>query len=192
MSDDHQQRLASILDLAATYCREGRSNRRSLAIDYLLEIAELLSETTNDQKILAPLLDLIPFVAEAEARLPFEERRNSSATPSDALMVRAVTAVETLEDCGYSWEAAAQHVTRQMVRAGAALPTGGGDPRAWKRLLFWRDRLLHLRQASPAWALYEAFKLEIGLMPRETVVSAAIDGRMWNLRAGIESGSAVA
>ncbi len=192
MSDDHQQRLASILDLAATYCREGRSNRRSLAIDYLLEIAELLSETTNDQKILAPLLDLIPFVAEADSRLPFEERRNSSATASDELMVRVVTAVEILEDCGYSWEAAAQHVTRQIVRAGAALPAGGGDPRAWKRLLFWRDRLLHLRSAGAAWPLYEAFKTEVGLMPRERVVSAAIDGRLWNLRAAGKTDSAAA
>lgn len=191
MSVDNQQRLARILELAATYSREARSKRRGLAIDYLLEIGEMLSETTDDQKILAPLLDLIPFVAEVESP-PFEERRNSSATPSDALMVRVIAAIETLEDSGYSWEAAAQHVTRQMVRVGAALPTGGGDPRAWKRLLFWRDRLLHLRQSSPAWALYEAFKTEISLMPREAVVSASIDGRIWNLRAGSQSGSEVA
>ena len=191
MADDHQKRLANILALAADYCRQDRSTRRSLAIDYLLEIGELLSENSDDQKILAPLLDLVPFIAEADAKLPFEERRNSSATPSDALMVRVVAAVELLEDCGYSWETAAQHVTRQMVRAGAALPPGG-DPRAWKRLLFWRDRLLHLRNTSPAWPLYQAFKTEIGLMPREAAVAAATDGRLWNLRSGSAGESAAA
>ena len=62
----------------------------------------------------------------------------------------------------------------------------------WKRLLFWRDRLLHLRHSSPAWPLYEAFKTEISLMPREAVVAAATDGRLWNLRSGSAGESAAA
>lgn len=182
MPGDRNERLARILELAATYSRASRPSRRGLAIEYLLELGEHLSESCSDQQIVAPLIDLIPFVAEAEAP-PFEERRNSTATPSDALMVRVITAVEVLEDIGYSREAAAQIVTRQMVRKGAALPAGGGDPRAWKRLLTWRDRLLHMRQSSRAWPLYEAFKSEISLMPRESVTAAALDGRIWDLRA---------
>lgn len=182
MTTDLDRRLARILQIAATYAREGRSNRRALAIDYLLELGELVGELASDEKILAPLLDLIPFVAEAEAQLPFEERRNSSAKPSEALLVRAICSIDLLEDCGYSLEAASQLVTRQLVRSGAALPAEGGDPRAWKRLLLWRERLLHLRHSHAAWPLYQAFKTEVALMPREAAVSAALDGRMWNLR----------
>lgn len=184
---DLEQKLSRILDIAASYAREDRAQRRTLAIDYLLELGELIGELSDSEKIVAPLLDLIPFVAEAEAQLPFEERRTSSAKPSDALLVRAVTSVEILEDCSYSPEAAAQYVTRQLVRAGAALPQEGGDPRGWKRLLIWRDRLLHLRQHHPAWRLYQEFKTEIALMTHEAVVSAAIDGRIWDLRSGRDS-----
>lgn len=182
MTTDLDHRLARILELATRYAHGRRAQRRGMAIDYLIELGELMSEVAGDDTIVAPLLDLIPFIAEAEAQLPFEERRTSAARPSEAMLVRAVASVELLEDRGYSLEAAGQHVTRQLMRAGAALPTEGGDPRAWKRLLLWRERLLHLRQHHPAWTQYQQFKTEVGLMAHDAAMAAAMDGRLWNLR----------
>jgi hypothetical protein len=184
MSDRVEDRFARILQLAASYAQGERSMRRGVAIDYLIEIGELLSDTVDSQQVVAPLLDLIPFVAETDARLPFEERRNSTAKPSNELMVRVIASIDILEDCGFTLEGAAQHVSRQMMRAGAALPSEGGDPRAWKRLLIWRDRLLHLKGGHPAWASYERFKTEMALLSREAMVAAATNGSLWNLRLG--------
>lgn len=176
------QRLIKILDLARAYSAGLSTGRREIAVEYLFEVAELLQQASGQEAILAPLLDLIPIVADPDTQAAFDERRNGQAPPSEAMLVRVAVAIDVLTDHGYLDDQAAQIIARQLVRAGVSTPETGGDARGWRRIQLWRERLLHLKTASPAWPRYLEFKTQLASQPRPAQLASALDGTLWNRR----------
>ncbi|MGD9785968.1 MAG: hypothetical protein AB7E80_08615 [Hyphomicrobiaceae bacterium] len=182
------QRRQRIADLAAAYESAPLEERRAAALDYLFEVAELLSIEHGDEAIIAPLLDIIPYVADPSDSPLFDDRRNERSPPSVAVLTRAAVAIDVWQSMGHTADSAAQAVARQMVNARASLPSDGGDVRGWKRLLIWRDRLLQLKRPAEAWTDYVALTREIERMPRAQVVRRAQDGTLWDIRARAKPG----
>ncbi len=182
MSDELTGRLAIILALAKRYVATPQAARREVAVEYLFEVGELLNGASGEDDILAPLLDLIPIVADPETQAAFDERRNGQAPPSDSMMVRVVATIDVLTENGHGNDQAAQLIARQLVRAGVSTPLEGGDARGWRRLQLWRERLFNLKTSSPHWPRYLEFKAQIATQSRQSLLSAALDGTLWNRR----------
>lgn len=174
--------LNAIQMLARAYMELPPTERREAALTYLFEVGEILTNAAGSDDIVAPLLDIIPFIANCNERLGFEERRQSSTEPSATLLARVSIAMDALIGNGHTAEQAAQILARQLVRAGANLPSEGGDPRAWRRLLIWRERLLALKRPAEAWAAYQDQKSALASEPRSAVLAAVNDGSLWNQR----------
>src|SRR6478736_3959932 len=120
MSDELTGRLAIILALAKRYVATPQAARREVAVEYLFEVGELLHGASGEDDILAPLLDLIPIVADPETQAAFDERRNGQAPPSDSMMVRVVATIDVPTENGHGNDQAAQLIARQLVRAGVS------------------------------------------------------------------------
>lgn len=176
-------RIAALQKLSASYATATLNQRREMAVEYLFEVADLLVEMHGSEDVLAPLLDIIPYVVDPKGSARFEERRKSGGTgPSDAMMARVSACLDVLIEQGHTPEKAAQNMTRQIVREGAALPDDGNDIRAWKRLLYWRERLISLKKPPRAVPQFQEFKARLLAMPRRQMLDALNDGAIWNER----------
>ena len=133
--------------------------------------------------LLAPLLDLIPIVADPETQAAFDERRNGQAPPSNSMMVRVVATIDVLTENGHGNDQAAQLIARQLVRAGVSTPLEGGDARGWRRLQLWRREVFNLKTPRRIGRVPSSeFKAQIATQSRQALLSAALDGRLWNRR----------
>lgn len=97
-------------------------------------------------------------------------------------MARACAIVDLLVHGGDSPEHACQVITRQLLSVGIQLPESGGDARAWKRLMNWRNTLIHYKRAGPAWDVYCAFKEQLADIPPEMRIRMAVGERLWDQR----------
>lgn len=101
---------------------------------------------------------------------------------SEELMARASAVIDLLIQSGQSPEHAAQTITRQLLSVGIQLPECGGDVRAWKRLLNWRNNLIHYKRAGHAWDVYCAFKEGLADIPPDKRIQVAVGERLWDQR----------
>jgi hypothetical protein len=175
-------RYENLSKLAADYRSLLPHERREAALHYLFEVAELLTLEADGDDIIAPLLDVIPFIADPAASPLFQDRRSVASAPSAAVLARAAVTIDVLMSMGHTAEGAGQIVARQLVNARAGLPSEGGDVRGWKRLLLWRERLLSLKKPAATWKVYGEFSKAVETAPRADVVRRAQDGTLWDIR----------
>ncbi len=110
------------------------------------------------------------------------EGRRGELEASDDVMARACAIIDVLVQGGDTPEQAAQVITRQLLAAGIQLPMSGGDARAWKRLLNWRNNLIHYKREGFAWNIYCSFKEELAHIPPEDRLRLAVGERLWDQR----------
>ncbi|MFN3867872.1 MAG: hypothetical protein ACK4MF_02265 [Hyphomicrobiaceae bacterium] len=175
-------RLNKLLALSAEYREATPTQRRGAVLAYLFEVAELLTVEAGDDQIIAPLLDVLPYIADPTESPLFQERRQVISAPSDSVLARAAATIDVLVTTGLLPDAAAQVVARQMVGARAGLPAEGGDARGWKRLALWRERLQALKKPAGAWRAYTEFTKSIESMDRPELLRRANDGSLWDIR----------
>lgn len=108
--------------------------------------------------------------------------RRGEMKASEDLMARASAIVDLLVHSGDSPEHACQVITRQLLSVGIQLPESGGDARAWKRLMNWRNALIHYKRAGRAWDVYCAFKEQLAHIPPEKRIQMAVGERLWDQR----------
>lgn len=181
-SEQRAERYAQISAQAASYTSLAPTERRDAALAYLFDVAELLSVEVGDDAIIAPMLDVIPLVADPLESPLFQDRRSGNLPPSESVLARASATIDILVTAGYLPDAAAQIVARQLVNARAGLPAEGGDARGWKRLALWRERLLSLKKPAGAWRTYCAFTASLDGIERPELLRRALDGRLWDIR----------
>ena len=108
--------------------------------------------------------------------------RRGEKGASDDMMARASAIMDVLVQGGDTPEQAAQVITRQLLAANIQLPVSGGDARAWKRLLNWRNNLIHYKRKGPAWNTYCSFKEELADIPPQDRLRRAVGERLWDQR----------
>lgn len=176
------QRFLGLKEQAVHYKALPPTERRNAAIAYLFDLAEAITLEAGDDAIIAPLLDVIPFLADPAASPLFQDRRSLNSPPSTQVLARAAATIDVLLTAGQTNDAAAQIVARQLVNAGASLPAEGGDVRGWKRLGLWRERLVTLKKPADAWRAYSEATAEVAAMERREALRRAQDGSLWNYR----------
>ncbi|MCB1505211.1 MAG: hypothetical protein KDJ47_09560 [Hyphomicrobiaceae bacterium] len=172
-----------LLEAARDYSQSDWEKRRGAAVDYLFELAEYVTMQTGSEAAIAPLLDVIPFVANPIESSLFGERRAVGTPPSDIVLARASVAIDVFMMLGNSAEVSAQLVARQLINGRVRLPDEGDDVRGWKRLLVWRDRLASLKEPLEHYQLYANILREVERLPKSKIRELAVDGRLWNMRA---------
>ena len=148
-------------------------------------VAELTSEGVSPED-LQPLTDLQAVLAPREpassdARETKRDRRRSTA-PSQTLLARASVVIDLLVRAGQDEPAAAQSVMRRLMLSGVPAPERGGDSRGWRRLLEFRDTLLHGGGTEEAKIEYQAFARELDAIPPADRVTRVLDERLWDRR----------
>ncbi|WP_108683324.1 hypothetical protein [Methyloceanibacter sp. wino2] len=137
---------------------------------------------------LKPLADLETLVAAAAAPAPapaLAERqrdRRRKAPPSNALLARSAAVIDLLVKNGQGEEGAAQTVMRHLLVAGVPAPERGGDSRGWRRLLEFRNTLVHGGGPEEARVEYAAFARELDDIPPAQRVHAALSEKLWDRR----------
>ncbi len=120
--------------------------------------------------------------AKSEPSGPYDrDRRRGEVKASEELMARVSAIIDVLVQSGQSPDQSAQMITRQLLAIDIKLPEGG-DVRAWKRLMDWRNNLVHHKRAGPTWDIYCAFKEELALIPPDKRLRAAVGERLWDQR----------
>lgn len=184
---DETDPIARVRAAARAYVLSGHKERREKAVTYLFELADLMSASAGEDTVIAPLLDIIPFVANPIESSLFGERRANGSPASDTVLARAAVAVDVFAMLGHPQEEAAQIVARQLINGRVRLPDEGDDPRGWKRLLLWRDRLVSQRAPEASYEVYVSILRELERLPKNQVRALAYEGRLWNTRAWRES-----
>ncbi|BAQ17887.1 hypothetical protein [Methyloceanibacter caenitepidi] len=156
-------------------------------------MAELAADgvPADDLKPLADLETLIaasptaaaPAPAPSEGRLAERQRdRRRKAPPSNALLARSAAVIDLLVKDGQGEEGAAQTVMRHLLVAGVPAPERGGDSRGWRRLLEFRNTLVHGGGPEEARVEYAAFTRELDDIPAAQRVHAALSEKLWDRR----------
>ncbi len=109
------------------------------------------------------------------------DRRYGSA-PSPILLARAAAVIDLLVKAGQDESEAAQSVMRRLVAAGVPPPEKGGDARGWRRLLEWRNSLLHGVGPEDAKHEYRSFARELEAIPPAERAKRVLDERLWDRR----------
>ncbi len=110
-----------------------------------------------------------------------DDRRGEKGA-SDDMMARASAIIDVMVQGGDTPEQAAQVISRQLLAADIQLPVWGGDARAWKRLLNWRNTLIHYKRKGSAWNAYCSFKEELAHIPPQERLRRAVGERLWDQR----------
>ncbi len=110
------------------------------------------------------------------------EGRRGEVKASEDLMARASAIIDVLVQSGQTPDHSAQTIARQLLSVGIELPESGGDARAWKRMLYWRNNLIHYKRAGYAWDVYCAFKEELAGIPPDRRLRVAVGERLWDQR----------
>ena len=148
-------------------------------------IAELAGEGISPED-LQPLVDIEAHLgsatqpAQSEPETPRDRRHN--AAPSSTLLARAAAVIDLLVKGGRDESEAAQAVMRRLVVAGVPPPAQGGDARGWRRLLEWRNMLIHGAGPDDAKFEYQAFTRELETIPPAERVARVLDEKLWDRR----------
>lgn len=135
---------------------------------------------------LQPLVDLQMRLGEMRKLQPgpaaTQRDRRHSLAPSPVLLARAAAVIDLLVKAGQDESEAAQSVMRRLVIAGVPPPEKGGDARGWRRLLEWRNSLLHGVGPEDARHEYRTFTRELEEIPPAERVQRVLDERLWDRR----------
>ena len=123
----------------------------------------------------------------AEAKQP---ERRKQRPPSEVFLARVAAVVDLLVKAGADEGEAAQIVMRWLLAAGVPAPAQGADARGWKRLLAWRQRLLHGLVSDEAKEEYREFTQQLDAIPANERVRRALDERLWDRRYKPQGGDA--
>ena len=127
-------------------------------------------------------------VSSPPARRQYDQtERRDTMKASDAVMARASAIIDVLVQGGQTIEQAAQVITRQLLAVGVNLPSSGGDSRAWKNVLYWRNNLIHYKREGAAWDVYCAFKEELATIPPADRLRIAVGEQLWDKRRQLNS-----
>lgn len=137
-----------------------------------------------------PQEDLQPLVAvEASLRKLIAQMQGAGAAnrrkgnpPSELLLARGAAVIDLLIKAGSGEGEAAQIVMRRFIAAGIPAPRQGGDARGWKRLLEWRNALVHGLVSSEAQQEYRDFMRELDAIPANERMRCVLDEQLWDRR----------
>lgn len=152
-------------------------------------IAQLGAEGVSPAD-LQPLVDLETQVSKDKTQSPREPQHPASvgherrhhAPPSATLLARAAAVIDLLVRAGHDESEAAQSVMRRLIASGVPAPSQGGDARGWRRLLEFRNALLHGYGPEEAKLEYRAFSRELEAIPPSERVKRVLDDRLWDRR----------
>ena len=174
----------------------------------LVLLVEETMRTLHDKGI--PLEDLAPLVTLHDAVKALDKNQESDAVPpapmreadvapvhtghyvrdarlgevkaSEELMARASAIIDVMVQSGDTPEHASQVITRQLLAVGIELPEQGGDVRAWKRLLSFRNTLIHYIKEGPLRRSYNAFKEQLSGISPDQRLRRAVGEQLWDRR----------
>ena len=193
MSDQHNQDLAGLVGLVEETIRTLYD--KGIAAADLAPLVKLYDAVkAPSAPSAAPMNPAVPAIPAAPATVaghlapsrptgPYDrEGRRGEVKASEDLMARASAIIDVLVQSGQSPESSAQTIARQLMGVGIELPKSGGDVRAWKRMLYWRNNLIHYKRAGYAWDVYCAFKEELADIPPDRRLRVAVGERLWDQR----------
>ncbi len=143
-----------------------------------------LGITTEQMEPLFQLQEVLGGTAPRANKAPTDNRREQPA--SDIILGRACAIIDLFIFSGKTPEEAAQTVTRQLASTEVFLSEQGGDSRAWKRLLNYRNLLLHGSQSqrTESREAYIQLKNDLRQIPPEKRIQVALEERLWDRRGG--------
>ena len=170
----------------------GDEDETALGVKCLHAIVGQLAEEGLPAEDLKPLADLDAHLRKqsaqaAEAKQP---ERRKQRPPSEVFLARVAAVVDLLVKAGADEGEAAQIVMRWLLAAGVPAPAQGADARGWKRLLAWRQRLLHGLVSDEAKEEYREFTQQLDAIPANERVRRALDERLWDRRYKPQGGDA--
>ncbi|MCH8238498.1 MAG: hypothetical protein IIB62_00325 [Proteobacteria bacterium] len=172
MPEQHNQDLAALVD--ETICTLSEKGIAAIDLAPLFKLREAVMAQDNPESAGAS--------APAPAKHYDSKERRSTEEVSDALMARVSAIIDVLVQGGQTPEQAAQVITRQLLAVGDKLPSSGGDARAWKNVLYWRNNLIHHKREGAAWDVYCAFKEELANIPPADRLRIAFGEQLWDKR----------
>ena len=110
------------------------------------------------------------------------EARLGEMKASEVLLARASAIIDVMVQGGQTPEQAAQVITRQLMAVEIEVPENGGDMRAWKRLLSFRNTLIHYMQEGPVRDAYSAFKEQLSGIAPDQRLRRAVGEQLWDRR----------
>lgn len=144
-------------------------------------VAPAPAQPAAEPAVLPALTTAAP--APAQNSGPYDrDGRRGEVKASEDLMARACAIIDVLVQSGQSPDHSAQTITRQLLGVGIQLPECGGDVRAWKRLLNWRNTLIHYTRSGPAWDAYCSFKEQLAGIPPEQRLRLVVGEHLWEKR----------
>jgi hypothetical protein len=191
MSDEHSQDLAGLVEQTIRTLYDKGIAAADLAPLVKLHDA-VKTPSAPSAAPAAPAVSAMPAPppppaagqpAATEPSGPYDrDGRRGEVKASEDLMARASAIIDVLVQSGQTPDHSAQTVTRQLLAVGIQLPECGGDVRAWKRLLNWRNQLIHYTRAGQAWDDYCAFKEQLAHIPPDKRLRVAVGERLWDQR----------
>jgi hypothetical protein len=137
--------------------------------------------------------DAMPPAPSGEADIPpaqsghfIREARLGEIKASEVLLARASAIIDVMVQGGQTPEQAAQVITRQLMAVEIEVPENGGDMRAWKRLLSFRNTLIHYIQEGPVRDAYSAFKEQLSGIAPDQRLRRAVGEQLWDRRELVE------
>lgn len=185
--DDTLSKIEAMASVLATAPDDAKV---ALQRQYLELVGHFLVDQGRGDGLAFPLLDIIEILDhdkdEASASKQMD-RRHGVANASDELLAKVAAVVDVLIAAGYSLDHACQIVTRQMITRNVQAPAGG-DARAWRNMLAWRQKLINSKREGPVWSVYAKFKDDIVRLYGARLAEAAAREAIWDRRAAAKAG----
>ncbi len=178
MPEQHTQNLAALVEETIRTLSEKGIAAIDLAPLFKLREAVKAQDKPESEGASAPT----PAPATAVRGGYDRNERRSTVGVSGALMARVSAIIDVLVQGGQTPEQAAQVITRQLLAIGEKLPSSGGDARAWKNVLYWRNNLIHHKRERVAWDVYCAFKEQLANIPPADRLRVAVGEQLWDKR----------
>ena len=182
MSEEHNQNLAVLVEETIRILYEKGVAEADLAPLVKLHAAVKAADKPQSAGASAPAPAPAVDVRSAPTGHYDRNERRGTTVASEALMARASAIIDVMVQGGQTPEHASQVITRQLLAFSITLPTSGGDARAWKRVLYWRNNLLHHKREGPAWDVYCDFKEKLAKIPPAERLRIAVDEQLWDQR----------
>jgi hypothetical protein len=167
---------------------ESKEGKLAFAAKCLKVVIAHLAEEGVPQADLDPLIQLEAHLKAAAtpdqsiSPSPSRRDRRRSASPSLEILARASALIDLLVRGGYEENEAAQTIMRRLIASGVPAPAKGGDARGWKRLLEFRNDMLHGIGPPEAVHEYKLFTSEIEKIPPSQRLQRVFEERLWDRR----------
>ncbi len=165
---------------------QGTVDDTALGLKCLHAVVSQLAEEGIAPEDLKPLADLAANLRKSTgaAAAPARVERRKGKPPSEVFLARIAAIIDLLVKAGADEAEAAQIVMRWLLAAGIPAPSQGADARGWKRLLAWRQRVMHGLASDEANDAYQEFTHELETIPASERVRRVLDEQLWDRRRG--------